>query len=157
VSTAAGQRPGSLEYRLDGGTPRAVMIRGANAAGTGIVGDGSGVKGPTAVVSDNTSDTAAALATIGANYLSTQRSVIRGTVTAEELTPSTYNTGGNFFRPGCTLTLTDASVGASGNYMVTEVTKRFYASGKEDWTVSFGGIPPSGTRLMRRLTRATLS
>lgn len=153
VSTGAGSRPSGLRYRTDGQVYRAVYVKGANAAGSGLVSRGDGAIGPIAFLSDNASDTAERLNDIGRTYLAQSADEVRGEVKAAELDPSTVNSLAAWFRPGCQLTLTDASVGASGAaYQATELRKRFYANGREDWTIAFGGIPPSAAQLIRRLT-----
>ena len=152
LDTGAGQRPASLDLSFDGGGAHSVYVKGANAAGTGVVGDGTGLIGATAYVSDATSQDAISLQTVGSTYLQQQRNSVRGRVTAEAVTPGSTNSTSAWFRPGSRLFVTDASVGATGSYMTSAVEKTFQASGTEDWTVDFGGIPFTAAHLIRRLT-----
>jgi hypothetical protein len=153
LSTSTGQRPSNLDYRVDGGPTRAVYVKGASAGGTGLVTDGSGRLGQVAYLEDETSDGADALVSVAAAYLADKSATVRGSVTAETVTPSDYNSTSEFYRPGCTLDLTDPSVSVSGTFMTTEVRKTFNRDGTENWGVAFGGVPPSAAHLMRRLTR----
>lgn len=155
VSTGAGQRPSGNRYRTDGQVYRGVFVKGANAAGTGLVVDGSGTVGPIAVLNDDASDTAGRLLDIGRTYLQQSAEAVRGDVVAEAVDPADVNSLSAWFRPGCQLTITESAVGLSGAaHIATELRKRFHADGTEDWSISYGGVPPSAAQLIRRLALA---
>jgi hypothetical protein len=55
------------------------------------------------------------------------------------------------------LTLTDARVGLSAyGTRIYQLEKTINASAREDWVVSFGGLPPSGANEIRRLNQIIL-
>ena len=130
---------------------RGVFIQGANAAGTGFLGDGSGRPGRIAFMQDTTIDTAAKLLDAQATYLNQYVIANRGSFDLVDWTPT------GEIRPGSKLTLTDAQANATGTYRIYQITKRFLKSGRETWTITYGGLRPSATRLLRRLTRDTRS
>jgi hypothetical protein len=142
----------ALEHETDATQiVRGVFIKGANAAGTGFLGDGSGKPGRIAYLEDPSIDTAAKLLDAQATHLSDLVVSFRGSFDLVDWAP----TAG--VRPGSVLTLTDAQANATGTYRIYQLTKRFLKSGRETWTVTYGGLRPSATRLIRRLTRATRS
>lgn len=159
VSSASIVRaPADLSHRVTrGNAPRSVLVVGGNAAGSGLVGDGSGLIGPTAVVKEPNSTSANMLLSVGRQYLAVHgTAVAEGSVRAEENT--TVGAPGAELRAGSTLTLTDAQVGLSSfKAPIAQIDKRFYPSGAEDWTITYGLAVRSGAALLRRLTRDTLS
>ena len=146
----------ALEYATDLGTAHSVWIKGGNAAGTGLVSDGSGLPGQVAYIEDTTVDTAAKLTARGTSYLQDFASGLRGqfSVTDEgglKVTANTTHTGGMVI-------LTDARVGLSSTRLrIMSIAKSYNPSGREDWQISFGGIAPSMANLVRRLTRTIRS
>jgi hypothetical protein len=142
----------TLEHETDATQiVRAVFVKGANAAGTGYLSDGSGKPGRTAYVEDSTIDTAAKLRDSQLALLDESVIATRGSFDLVDWTP----TAG--VRPGSLAVLTDAQANATGTYRIYQITKRFLKSGRETWSITYGGLPPSVNRLIRRLTRATRS
>lgn len=156
-NTPAGTLAASdLDMIVDGaGVVRAVYISGANAAGSGLVSDGSGIPGPVAEITDDTSDTAQKMQNIGADYLYGFSQSIRGSTSllldSTTLTPN--------IRPGGTITFTSDSqtFGHEVSFVIASIRKTFLAGDLQAWTLNFGGLPPSAIRQMRRATRQTLS
>jgi hypothetical protein len=153
VDTVAGANAADgLEHETDATQiVRGVFVKGANAAGTGLISDGSGKLGRIAFIDDSTIDTAAKLADAQATYLSQYVIATRGSF---DLVDWTRTPG---VRVGSLVYLTDAVTGATGAYRIYGLTKRFLKSGRETWTVQYGGLRPSANRLLRRLTRAVRS
>jgi hypothetical protein len=142
-----------LEYEVTGGdVVREVYVAGVNAAGSGWFADGSGIRGRQAYLADTTSDTAVKAAAIAQAYLATQATKIRGRFDVLDWTPPTTVHAGGL------LNLTNSTIGLAGVvYTIGEISKRFQPSGRQDWSVTFGGQPRSVTGELRRLTRGTLS
>jgi hypothetical protein len=130
-------------------------VRGVVVVGTGIslyVTDGTGKMGPIASLSDTTITTAAQAQSAAAAYLTGFVATIRGSYSQTDRVPVRTT------HPGGRVTITDAAVGLSSNsFRVMQIDKTFNGSTRENWTVTFGGLPPSGATLLRRLTRDTLS
>jgi hypothetical protein len=141
----------NLSHDTDGAQAvRGVFVHGLNAAGTGVMTDGTGRIGRIAYINDQTADTAIKLGQTAGAYLAQFRVDERGTLEIQDAAP----TAG--VRPGSLLALTDAATGATGTYRVMAIRKTFTGA-RENWTVTYGGLPPSAANLMRRLTRDTLS
>lgn len=150
ASTAA---PGALAYDVDAASiVRRVLVLGTGVSAT--VDDGTGKAGPMRVLNDPTITTAAGCRAAGYGYLADNRAGLRGTVTLED-SAAYANLGSEEALWG--VNITDASIGLSGaRYMTGSMAFRFYGS-KTDYDLAFGGLEPSGARLMRQLTRGTLS
>jgi len=142
----------NLEHTTDvGQVVRGVYVKGGNAAGTGLVSDGSGKPGRIAVIDDPSILTSSARDLAGVAYLTTQTEAARGNFQVEAFTPTTN------VRPGSRLSLTDAEVGlTAANYAISTISKTF-AGPTESWRVSYGGLPKKAGRVLRRLTRGTRS
>jgi hypothetical protein len=159
INTAGGagnERPAELEYRTEGASVRGVYVKGAAAAAFPVTGSSS--MGPMAYIEDTSLTTAAACISAGNAYLAQFTSTLRGSVRVEAITPATYLVGGGlqFHAGGSTVRLTEAATGlVDDRRQVYAITKRFYGNGLEDWTIAFGGAPPSMVRLMRRYTYAS--
>ena len=152
ANNAAGPvRAATVEYESDFlGTTRGVYVQGGNAAGSGLVPDGSGIPGPIATLSDSSILTTSARNSAGQAYLTDRQSGIRGTLTIDAWSPT------DNYRAGSILHLIDDATGVDKLLVISSIQKRFLAGGtKQDWTVAFGALPPSAMRLTRRLTRAT--
>jgi hypothetical protein len=148
---AAALAPENLRHNVDaGGRPHQVWVKGGNAAGTGMVTDGTGIVGPTAVLNNSDILTGDAKRAAGTAYLRDKKQTIRGSF---ELNGNTIATN---VRVGSLLDLTDAETGATGLYAIAEIQRR-YAGPRRDWRVSFGGMPLDLSRQIRRLTRGVLS
>ncbi len=155
INTMAGQyQTSSMDFSIDvSGSVRGVYIRGANAAGSGLVSDGSGAIGPISYLSDDTSTTAAIRNAIAVDYLSRFALSIRGSFTYDDVATAVLDKGPRppsywYFGPdGQTFNETIA-------LPIASISKTFYAGGvKERWTVAVGGLPPSMVKQTRRLTR----
>ncbi|HEV8282348.1 MAG TPA: hypothetical protein VGQ02_10835 [Candidatus Limnocylindrales bacterium] len=141
-----------LAHTFDAGSRvRQVSIVGGNAAGTGVVSDGSGIPGPTAAITDAAILTSDDRDAIGGAYLADKSLTGRGSLTLEANTIATN------IRAGSPLDLTDAETGATGVYPIGSITKRFYGGTRQDWTITYGGLPASFAAAVRRLTRTVLS
>lgn len=150
----------NLDFGTEGATVRAVFVKGGNAAGTGYMDDATGLPGSVAFISDTTVDSAAKLASAQTAYLQGNAQTQRGQFVLETILASTINTGPtNHFRAGSRMRLTDDAVSSviSTIRQVYEIAKTFQAGKLETWTISYGGPAPSVARLVRRLTRTTLS
>lgn len=150
-TAAAALAPENLKHNVDsGGRPRQAYVVGGNAAGTGMVPDGTGLAGPTAVITDATILTDDAKRNAARAYLKDKASTIRGSF---ELNGNTITTN---VRAGSILGLTDSETGATGSYAIAEIV-RTYQGARRSWRISFGGLPLTLSRQVRRLTRGTLS
>jgi hypothetical protein len=152
VDTAASATNGEdVRYSWDGaGAVRSVLVIGTGVSA--LVSADTGLPGQVAVISDTTITTLAAAQGAGQSYLSTMLATIRGSYRQSDRVASTTVHAIGRVR------ITDASMGLSAKpFAIFQIQKTFNPSGRENWTVSFGGLPPSGAALMRRLTRATLS
>lgn len=148
--TVAGANPADgLEHETDATQiVRGVFIKGANAAGTGFLGDGTGKPGKVAFISDSTIDTAAKLLDAQTTYLNQFVIATRGSFDLVDWTPTS-----TVLHPGSMVVLTDAQANATGSYRIYGLSKRFLKSGRETWVIQYGGLRPSANRLLRRLTR----
>lgn len=141
----------TLNYDVDtAGVIRGVMVRGTGV--TVIVVDGSGRMGPIAVLDDTTVTTAAMATAAGVAYLNAFRSGLRGRFGQSDRAGSAVIHAGGFVQ------ITDARVGLAAEFLrIMRIGRTFNPSGRENWVVDFGGLPPSGAALIRHLTRDTLS
>lgn len=130
----------------------AVYVQGANAAGSGLVTDGTGIIGRVEFLSDNTSDTAAKRDTIGDAYMAQRQATARGKVTQED--QRTIGPQGTEIHAGMFATLTDATVGLSAySAVIGQIEKSFRGAASEVWTITYGGHPPSAIGTLRKITR----
>lgn len=148
----------NVKFRLDsGGVVRGVYVKGANAAGSGLVSDGTGIPGPIQYISDDTSTTAAIRNAIALDYLGGFSQATRAT---EAFSPiPTANLDAFNYRPGSyVFKHVDSQVmGATTIFSLFRIHKRFDAYDMEHWTVDYGGNAPSALKQTRRLTRSTRS
>ena len=134
----------SLSYTTADALVAGVFVQG-NAV-SAIVGGGK--VGQIAFISDTTLTTVAACTAAGVSYLAQQVPVLRASYQRQDWTPGTTVHVMSF------VTISDVRLAlVSNNYMVFSIDKTFNDSGRENWTIGFGGLPPSGAALMRRLTR----
>jgi hypothetical protein len=144
---ASASRAEDLEHTTDASSiVRGVYIAGANAAGSGYASDGTGRPGRIAYINDPTIDTAAKLVDAQASYLNGAVIATRGTFDLSDFTPAAS------IRPGSILTLTDVATGATGAYRIFSIAKTFTAL-RQTWALTYGGLPPAATTLLRHLTR----
>jgi hypothetical protein len=141
-----------LDHETDAaGIVRNVWVVGGNAAGTRLVSDGTGLPGATAVLTDASILTSDDAAGAGTTYLADFQIGNRGTFEQQDWTP-TFT-----LHPGSLVTITDTRISQAGvTYVIGDITKRFNAV-RQDWQIAYGGLMPSVTKSMRRLTRSTLS
>jgi hypothetical protein len=152
VDTPVGAIPAAnLDYSVDA----AGVVRGVWVVGTGVtlfVSDATGLPGPINVLTDATVSSVTKAQRVGQAYLASFGSGLRGSYELIDRTPVAT------VRPGSRTVITDARVGlAATSALIAQIEKTFNPSGREDWAVSFGGPPPSGAALIRRLTRTQLS
>jgi hypothetical protein len=133
------------------GIYRTVYIKGGNAAGTGLVTDGSGKPGKIAVIPDSTITTSAARDIAGQAYLARQSQGARGELDIETFIPSTN------VKAGSRVVITDAQLGlSSADFRIASIVKRFEGP-TQSWQVQYGKAQPSAARLVRALTRTPVS
>ena len=152
-SATSVRRPVDTEHRSTL-APHQVYVIGGNAAGTGVVTDGTGLKGPTPTLSDNAILDRTVRDQAGRGYLRRQ-AALAGSVGLDDM-----NAGSAGFevRTGGGISLTDSPIGLSAyKAIITEIRKVFSPSGAETWRLTYGRTPPSGANLIRRLTRQSLS
>lgn len=138
------------------GAVHAVYVKSSTPAGTGLVSDGSGLPGRTAVITDNNSTTGALRDAIGRAYLGQQSVVAAGSVDAEYagLGPGTP---GAEDRAYGTVLLTDPQAGVNGvGFYMSSISKRFVANGDEVWSIEYGGESRRASQVLRRLTAGEL-
>jgi hypothetical protein len=111
-----------LDFENDaGGIVRGVYVKGGNAAGTGLVSDGSGKPGPIAMLDDATILTSAARDSAAKAYLTDKSLATRGSITLER-----FSTSANV-RAGSRLTITNTQAGLSAaDYPIARIVKRFF-------------------------------
>lgn len=141
-----------LGHTVDvGDVPAGVFVQGGAAAGTGVLAMGDGLPGPIRIISDSSVLTDVARRAASGAYLTEHGAVSeRGGFALEDAAITTE------VHPGSYVLLTDAETGATGNYPISSITKTFTGL-RATWKITYGGLPASLPRSMRRLTRATLS
>jgi hypothetical protein len=136
------------------GVVHAVYVKGANAAGSGLVSDGSGLPGPVSFISDDTSNTADKRNIIAGDYLYTFAEQFRGSATLAPIT--TAQQAGNYHPGGLVSFGIDAQVfGTAASFTIMSIRKTFVGGDRENWVIAFGGYAPSAVKQIRRLTRDT--
>jgi hypothetical protein len=116
---------------------RGVQVAGGNAAGSGVVMDGTGRPGPISTLSDAailTEDDkrGRAFAIMGPTAIEA-----RGTFRLGD-----YAIGAGV-HAGSPLALTDARTGATGTYTIGELVRRWNDSNRQDVAVTYGNPAPS--------------
>lgn len=136
-----------LRYGEDLTTAHAVFVKGANAAGTGVITDGTSAVGPTAYLTDTAVDSAQKLNSRGQAYLQGFRTGLRGSYRQEA------RAGNPTTHPGGIVRITDQRLDLLLTKLrIGQITKRYNAT-TEEWTVDIGGLAPSMVNALRRLTR----
>jgi hypothetical protein len=139
-----------LSYDVTAASIRGVYIKGTNAAGSVLLTDGSGILGPIAYVTSDSSDSAPEALQIATDYLNRARTGVTGSFREEGLAFA------GVLKPDGLLTLTDARVGLSAvPYWFGPITRTYPGGILINHELSFGGPPPSGAALLRQLTRDT--
>ena len=143
----------TLKFTIDpSGISRAVYIVGGNAAGSGLVSDGSGIVGPVAFVNDSTILTAAKRNAVAAAYLSQFSQGIRGTFTLENTDTGTGTA--NVRAGGVARFYADSQTfSADISFTIMSIRKTFYAGSHEDWDIAVGGFVGSAVKQLRRNLR----
>jgi hypothetical protein len=137
-------------YGIDAAQYRGVLVKGTGV--TVFVPNGSGKEGAIAVLTDTTITTIAQATVAGNAYLASYATQARGSYQLTDKAPATSSI------PGGKVTITDQRLGLSATvFSVGSLRRTFNNSQRENWTVAFGGQPPSVAALARQLTRTTLS
>ena len=144
---AGPNRAAGLAATVDwSGVVRSVYIAGFDASSSGLFGDGSGLIGQGAVVSDTTLTTFAAAQSRAKGVMAASAASARGSFTLEGWTPT------DTVHAGSLVSITDVATDVATTYRITEIRKRFYGTGVQDWTVTFGDLPPkSAAKEIKRL------
>lgn len=152
IAESSGTRASRLDHETDAtGAVHQVYVKGGNAAGTGLVSDGSGISGEVAYIEDTSITTSDARDRAGTAYLADHVTATRGSYTVENFAPTTN------IRAGATTTITNTAAGLTAAiYRIASIRKTFIAA-KQTWTVAYGGLRPSFVRASRRLTRSIRS
>lgn len=141
-----------LDYQREpGDVIRGAYVVGAASALFGPYSDGSGKRGKTILITDTNVTTEDQALTRAAGVLALQAPAVKGSFGLSDWTPAAT------LHAGSILSITDSNTSATGTYRVFAIDRTFNPSGRENWTVSFGGLPPSVAALTRRLTRSTLT
>jgi hypothetical protein len=151
ITVTGTPRPSGTQVTTDSaGTPRAVFVTGGNAAGTGLVTDGTGVAGSVGAISVPGAFSADARNAAGRAWLARNAGVVSTRVTVEDA----FNTGsaGSEKRAGMRVTVTDPNIGTTVTGISAQITKTFMPGGLERWTIELGSSL-SGAQYLRALTR----
>lgn len=147
----AGLAPADDTYTRDGTTVvRQAIVNGAGGV-RGFASDGSGRRGRTAVVTDNTLTTVDQCQAAAQAYLANHTTAIRGTV-AQEAIPGGSEALAVLYK----LDLTDNPVGSTGVYEVGGMQVTFDAAGRPTIVFTYGGRAPSLGDLVRRMAGSPL-
>lgn len=138
-------------------SPRGVYVKGAGAV-TAFVGDGSGIPGRVATITDNAATTTALAIQTGIAYLATRGGVqLTGTTDIEGLASPGSVAGGTLVDAMSLLTFTDSSLGvAAVSTAIAKIDIAFAPSGEETWSVAFGTRLATGAAYLRSLTQDQL-
>jgi hypothetical protein len=141
-----------LSHEVDaGGIIRGVYVTGGNAAGTGVVMDGTGKVGAVVPLTDTSILTNDDKVFAAFSYLTNFAIGNRGSFRLTDYVPVVT------IHPGAFVNMTDARASqAAQNYMIGQIHKTF-GPVYQSWEITYGGMAPSAMKVMRRLTRATLS
>lgn len=131
---------------------RGVQVIGASGVNYGLFTDGSGMMGAEAILNDSTITSAGQAAIAAQQYLSQFTAQLRASLHLE-----TFSHGTTKYQAGSNVALTDAPVGLNAVTFAMGSIRKRYNGTTEEWDVSFGGLAPSVTNVIRRQTRATLS
>lgn len=130
-----------------------VYVTGGNAAGTGLVTDGTGLPGQVATLTDTSILTAAARDAAGLAYINDRGVTQRGTFDLEETATANIGSVGAEVHPFTPALINDTQAGLASTFLLTSFTKRFHPSGKETWSVEFGSSAQGkASSYLRQLT-----
>lgn len=156
--TAGRLQSGGVDLALDfGGVVRGVYITGANAAGSGLVSDGTGIPGPVHSLSDDSSTSVDIRNHLGASYLAQFSESARIGTRFMPIDPTWLSTKN--VRPGSlTRFYPDGQTWQEQTlYSVLSIRKTWPVEDLENWTVGVGGFAPSFVSSNRRQTRSARS
>lgn len=155
TNTAAGTRAtAGIDYEVHpADIVHEVYVNGASAAASGWFGDGTGIVGRQAYISDSTVTTEQQARNVATAYLLEQQSNVRGSFKLDDFNPTLT------IHAGSLVSITDASLGLSAQtFIIQQIRKAFYErTNRQEWEVSFGGRRPSAMGELRNLTRSVLS
>lgn len=148
ITESTGIRAENLAYSVDGtDVPSGVFVLPTGAPSNAAFVGGTLTIGPKFLYNDTTSVNPTQAAAVGAAYLTQFTTGVRGSYEQSDRAASST------VHPGSITTITNLAVGlAAVAYRIAAIEKTFNSSGRENWTVSFGGLQPSAARLIRRLT-----
>lgn len=152
VNTSAGAEvTEGLSYAVDAqDVPQGVLVRWVT--GVTAIPNGDRATGPWATL-DSTATTIAGATVDGMAYLGSFRSGLRGSFDRTDFIYGNLAQHRNI-HAGSMLRLTDARVGLVAHQSkIGQIDKTFNPSGRENWTVHYGGLAPSLVAMIRRLTR----
>lgn len=121
-----------------------VYVEGGNAAGSGLFGDGSGIRGEQGRVVVPSSTTADLAATAAQAFFGQQANSQRPKFTLEDYSPD------ETIHAGSLVQLIDAQTGFNAVQPIAAIEKRFKKNGLEDWTIEAGGFALSAARQVGR-------
>lgn len=157
---SASPAPADPQFLNDAaGASHAVYVVGGNAAGTGLVVDGTGISGPIARINDSTITTAEGKQAAAFQYMNQRSGIQRAPLRLEDFIPA-GSPGVAHPRPGAKVSIRDAQLGVdpAASYLMDGITIAFTAGGDaEQWEISAGGRRPSAVNYIRRLTRGVKS
>lgn len=144
------QRTTILEYVKDRASEYAgVVVTGSSAAIQTVISSGSGRAGPMGTLNDSSITTIAEAVEAGKAWLATKVEGTRGSVSIDSWLPDAeYRAGGHVI-------VVNTQAGVDDEFIISSIKKRFVkAQGgvRETWLVSYGNLPPSAMRDVRRLT-----
>lgn len=130
------------------------LVRGVYVVGTGVtlyLSDGTGKPGPTVRLEDANITTVAGAQYAAAFYLAERAAGVRGSLSLFDRAEPTG------VRAGSLVTITDARIGLSpGVYAISQI-RWTYTGARSNMAFTYGALPASAARLIRNLTRKTLS
>lgn len=149
VSDTSGQAVTVLDHE-QGSRERSVYVKGGNAVGSGVVGDGTGVPGETAIINDSNITTALGKQLAGVAYLLQRQTPASGSLSIGAWQPS-----GNI-RAGSRVTITNAAAGlVADRFRIIRITKKWLKSSpvKETWGIDYGTQRASAVTATSRVSR----
>lgn len=152
VSTSSTPKPANAEHSpIQGDAVRAVYVTGGNAAGSGLVPDGSGEPGAVATINDADLLSTSARDAAASAYMVSQGQGSTGSFQLE----SYAQTAGmeTAKRVWSILTYTHVTLGLTNYHArMQSIDKRYDPSGDEWWTVTYGNRSRLGAQEIRALT-----
>jgi len=117
---------------------RGVVVTGGNAAGSGVVMDGTGRPGPMTTYSDAT------ILTSDAMYAAASWAIASSTETARGSFSQIARVPVSSLHPGGVVQITDSNIPLSAaRSRIGTIVKTVQGGGVEDWQITYGGSAPS--------------